>query len=293
MPARSPSQTRGSDRSRLDLSRSVPPCEADVASQTFSLPIDRRSEPSKVIGHDGQVPDHAEFPSVTDTLGPTDRTTLRRKKERGSFDRDMVYAILDEGLVCHVGFSVEASTFVIPMVFARIGDDLYLHGATGNRMLRALADGVEVCVTVTLLDALVLARSAFHHSMNYRSVMVFGTATLVNDDDEKYKATMALLDHIAPGRSVDTRPPSPDELRATLMVRVPIAEASAKVRTGGPIEEPGDMDAPTWAGLIPLSIVSGPPVADGALAPEVEMPSYVRSYPARGAPQGGTKEPGR
>ena len=170
MPARSPSQTRGSDRSRLDLSRSVPPCEADVASQTFSLPIDRRSEPSKVIGHDGQVPDHAEFPSVTDTLGPTDRTTLRRKKERGSFDRDMVYAILDEGLVCHVGFSVDASTFVIPMVFARIGDDLYLHGATGNRMLRALADGVEVCVTVTLLDALVLARSAFHHSMNYRSV---------------------------------------------------------------------------------------------------------------------------
>ena len=197
-----------------------------------------------VVGHDGQVPDPFDSRRVTDTLVRTDRTTLRRKKERGSFDRDVVNAILDEGLVCHVGFSVEGSTFVLPMVFARIEDDLYLHGATGNHMLRALADGVGVCVTVTLLDALVLARSAFHHSMNYRSVMVLGTATRVEDDDEKRQATTALLEHIAPGRSADTRPPSTDELRATLMVRVPIVEGSAKVRTGGPIDEPGDLDAP-------------------------------------------------
>ena len=235
----------------------------------------------------------AESRSLTDTLRRTDRTTLRRKKERGSFDRDVVNAILDEGLVCHVGFNVEGSTFVLPMVFARIDDVLYLHGATGNHMLRALADGVSVCVTVTLLDALVLARSAFHHSMNYRSVMVFGTATRVDDDDEKHRATMALLEHIAPGRSGDTRPPSSDELRATLMVRVPIVEGSAKVRTEGPIDEPADMDAPIWAGLIPLSIVAGPAVADGALLPGVETPSYVQTYPARGVPHDGSTEPAR
>ena len=182
---------------------------------------------------------------------------------------------------------------MLPMVFVRIGDDLYLHGAPGNRMLRALADGVAVCVTVTLLDALVLARSAFHHSMNYRSVMIFGTATQVDDDDEKLRATMALLEHIAPGRSADTRPPTTDELRATRMVRVPIVEGSAKVRTGGPIDEPGDMDAPIWAGQIPLSIVPGPAVADDSLHPGTEMPAYVRSYPNRGASSGGTTEPGR
>jgi hypothetical protein len=236
-----------------------------------------------VIGHDGKVPDPAEYRHDTATLVSTERTTLRRKKERGSFDRGVVNEILDEGLLCHVGFSVDGSPFVLPMVFARIEDTLYLHGATANRMLRTLADGAEVCVTVTLVDAVVLARSAFHHSMNYRSVMVFGTATRVIDDDEKLQAMMALLDHITPGRSVDTRPPSADELRATLMVRLPIIEGSAKVRTGGPIDETSDMDAPFWAGQIPLSIVPGAAVADGALPPEVEVPSYVRFYPVRGA----------
>jgi hypothetical protein len=159
-----------------------------------------------------------------DTLIRTDRTTLRRKKERGSYDKQVVNAVLDEGLLCHVGFSVEGSPFVIPMAYARIDDTLYLHGATGNRMLRFLADGAEVCVTVTLLDALVLARSAFHHSMNYRSVMLFGTTTRVLDDDEKQRATTALLDHVAPGRSADARRPSVEELRAALMIRVPIEE---------------------------------------------------------------------
>ncbi|HEY5025024.1 MAG TPA: pyridoxamine 5'-phosphate oxidase family protein [Acidimicrobiales bacterium] len=219
-----------------------------------------------------------------DALVPTDRTTLRRKKERGAYDRTVVDAILDEGLVCHVGFSVEGSTFVIPMAYARIGSTLYLHGATGNRMLRFLGEGAEVCITVTLLDALVLARSAFHHSMNYRSVMLFGTSSRVEGDDEKQQATMALLDHIATGRSADARPPSPEELRAALMIRVPIVEGSAKIRTGGPIDEPEDLDALIWAGHIPLSVGTGVAVADRGLPPGVEEPSYVRAYPARGAP---------
>jgi hypothetical protein len=245
-----------------------------------------------VVGHDGHVPDPAEYHDDTATLVPTPRTTLRRKKERGSFDRRVVNEVLDEGLLCHVGFSVDGSPVVLPMVFARIDDTLYLHGTTGNRMLRTLVDGAEVCVTVTLVDAVVLARSAFHHSMNYRSVMVFGTATRVIDDDEKHRASMALLDHITPGRSADTRPPSPDELRATLMVRVPIIEGSAKVRTGGPVDETSDMDAPFWAGQIPLSIVPGAAVADGALPHKVEVPSYVRFYPVRGAGRTGQSTSG-
>jgi hypothetical protein len=224
------------------------------------------------------------------TLGPNDaslastgRTMLRRKKERGSHERDLVNAILDEGLLCHVGFTAEGSTFVMPMAYARVGETLYLHGATGNRMLRLLAEGVDVCVTVTLLDALVLARSAFHHSMNYRSVMLFGTTSPVGDDDEKRMASNALLEHMVPGRSADARPPSTDELRSVLIVRVPIAEGSAKVRSGGPIDEPEDLAAPIWAGHLPLSTVAGAPVADGDLPNGVEEPSYVRTYPARGA----------
>jgi nitroimidazol reductase NimA-like FMN-containing flavoprotein (pyridoxamine 5'-phosphate oxidase superfamily) len=211
---------------------------------------------------------------------------LRRKKERGTYDKAVVDAILDEGLLCHVGFWADGSTFVMPMAYARIGETLYLHGATGNRMLRSLADDAEVCVTVTLLDALVLARSAFHHSMNYRSVMLFGVATRVDDDDEKRRATIALLDHVAPGRSADVRPPSLEELRAVLMIRVPISEGSAKVRTGGPIDEADDMGEPIWAGHIPVSIVTGAAVPDEGIPPGVREPSYVRAYPARGAGPG-------
>jgi hypothetical protein len=159
-------------------------------------------------------------------------------------------------------------------------------------MLRHLADEAEVCVTVTLLDALVLARSAFHHSMNYRSVMIFGTATRVVDDDEKRRATIALLDHVAPGRSGDTRLPSLEELRATLMVRMEITEGSAKVRTGGPIDEPGDLASPVWAGLIPLSTVADPGIPDGDLPRETVEPTYVRSYPTRGAARRGATPTG-
>jgi nitroimidazol reductase NimA-like FMN-containing flavoprotein (pyridoxamine 5'-phosphate oxidase superfamily) len=251
--------------------------------------------------HHGRVPLPPDRPDAVPTLTRTDRSTLRRKKERGTYDATVIHSILDEGLLCHVGFSVDGSTFVMPMAYARIGDTLYLHGATGNRMLRHLAQGADVCVTVTLLDALVLARSAFHHSMNYRSVMLFGTARRVEDDDEKRLATVALLDHIVPGRSADARAPSIDELRAALMVRVPINEGSAKIRIGGPIDEPEDMDAPIWAGQIPMSIVARQAVADGVLPAGVDEPSYVRHYPSRGAttgaatsarPRGGVADPG-
>jgi uncharacterized protein len=219
-------------------------------------------------------------------LASTARTTLRRKKERGRHEREVAYAILDEGLLCHVGFTVDGSTFVMPMAYTRIEDALYLHGAAGNDMLRRLAEGAEACVTVTLLDALVLARSAFHHSMNYRSVMLFGTATRVVDDDEKRRASIALLEHMVPGRGSDARPPSPEELRAVLMVRVPIAEGSAKVRTGGPVDEPEDLSEPVWAGQIPLSTVAGAAVPDDALSAAVEEPPYVRTYPVRGTDAG-------
>ena len=232
------------------------------------------------IGHHGQVPEPDRHDDVA-TLALTGRSTLHRKKERGSHQRDLVNAILDEGLLCHVGLAAEGSTFVMPMAYARVEDTLYLHGATGNRLLRKMAEGVEVCVTVTLLDALVLARSAFHHSMNYRSVMLFGTCTRVDDDDEKRKASNALLEHMAPGRSADARPPSIDELRAVLIVRVPIAEGSAKVRSGGPIDEPEDLAAPIWAGIIPFSTIASAAVADGEGLPDIEEPSYVRRYPAR------------
>lgn len=252
-----------------------------VGSEPDVAPVST-SDAARAMGHHGAVSEPAE--RASDSLIPTDRTTLRRKKERGAYDRIVVDAILDEGLVCHVGFSVEDSTFVIPMAYARIDSTLYLHGATGNRMLRFLAEGAEVCITVTLLDALVLARSAFHHSMNYRSVMLFGTASRVEGDDEKQQAMMALLDHVAAGRSADARPPSPEELRAVLMIRVPIAEGSAKIRTGGPLDEPEDLGELIWAGHIPLSIGTGIAVADPGLPPGVEEPSYVRAYPARGAP---------
>ena len=199
------------------------------------------------------MPATAPEPAAT-ALVPTDRATLRRKKDRGSYDLGVVNAILDEGLVCHVGFHVDRFRLLRHAHGAvpRVGDTIYLHGATGNRMLRHLATGTEVCVTVTLLDALVLARSAFHHSMNYRSVMLFGTAVPVRDDDEKLRASIALLEHIVPGRSAHARAPSPDELRAALIVRVPISEGSAKIRTGGPIDEPEDLGAAIWAGHIPL-----------------------------------------
>jgi uncharacterized protein len=195
-------------------------------------------------------------------LRKTERSRVRRKADRGAYDAKTVHAILDEALICHVGFSVDARTWVLPTAFARVDNAMYLHGASGNFALRALAGGAEACITVTLLDGLVLARSAFHHSMNYRSVVLFGQAKAVVDPTEKRDAVLAILEHIVPGRSQSTRLPSPGELRSTLVVRFRIDEGSAKVRTGGPIDEPEDIELPYWAGVIPLTLARGEPQPD-------------------------------
>ena len=205
----------------------------------------------------------------------TERTTLRRKKERGRTDRALLEAILDEALIAHVGFTADHGPVVLPMTYARIGEDLYLHGAVGNAMLRTSAGGVDVCVTVTLLDGLVLARSAFHHSMNYRCAVLFGKAERVTDPAELQAMSAALLDHLAPGRSADARPPTDTELRETLVIRLPITEASVKVRTGPPIDDEADLALPVWAGVVPLRLQPAAPEADGAGVPDVALPTYL------------------
>lgn len=185
-------------------------------------------------------------------IAATERTKVRRQPKRANYDRALVHAILDEALTCHVGFAIEGRPWVVPTIHARIEDRLYLHGAGTNHMLRSLAGGIEACVTITLIDGLVLARSAFHHSMNYRSVMVFGRATLVEDGPEKLAAFDALVEHVVPGRTADARPPSDDEIRTTSVLVLPIDEASAKVRTGPPIDDDADYALAVWAGEIPL-----------------------------------------
>lgn len=196
------------------------------------------------------------------TLRETDRTRLRRRANRGTFDRTTANAILDEALLAAVGFSTDAGPVVLPMAFARIDDRLYLHGAVGNAMLRNLAGDGGVCVNVTLLDGLVLARSAFHHSMNYRSVVLFGQPAEVTDEAEKRTAFDALVEKMSPGRSTEARPSTDAELRATLVIALDIDEGSVKVRTGGPIDDPEDMDLDVWAGHIPVRLVRETPVAD-------------------------------
>lgn len=200
-------------------------------------------------------------------LRETERSRVRRKTDRARYEWDTVVAVLDEALICHVGFAVGGRPWVVPFAFARVDEDLYLHGAVGNFALRTLAAGAEACITVTLLDGLVLARSAFHHSMNYRSVMLFGHAEAVTDDHDKRRAVLAIVDHVETGRSLVTRPPTSEELRATLVVRLPIDEGSAKVRTGGPVDEPGDYSLPHWAGVIPLTVARGEPQRDGSSHP--------------------------
>jgi nitroimidazol reductase NimA-like FMN-containing flavoprotein (pyridoxamine 5'-phosphate oxidase superfamily) len=211
-------------------------------------------------------------------LTPTARTTLRRKKDRGRFDRATIDAILDEGMVCHLAVAVDGQPWVIPTAYVRVGQHLYVHGATGNHALRALATGAPACVTVTLVDGLVLARSTFHHSINYRSVVLFGTGQLVDDPDDKARVLDALVEHLVPGRTADARAATPEELRATLVVRLPIVEASAKVRTGGPIDDDDDLDLPVWAGVIPLGLHVGAPENAPELPSDAEAPEYARSY---------------
>ncbi len=208
----------------------------------------------------------------------TQRATVRRLPERGKYDRALVHAILDEGLICHLGFVADGAPFVIPTLHGRCDDTLYVHGSPASRALRSLAAGAEACVTVTLVDGLVLARSAFHHSINYRSVMLFGPGRLVTDPGEKMKALEAITEHVVRGRWAEAREPNAKELKATTVLAFTIDEASAKVRTGPPKDDAEDMDWPVWAGVLPLNVVPGEPVSDPALARERQVPRYVREY---------------
>jgi nitroimidazol reductase NimA-like FMN-containing flavoprotein (pyridoxamine 5'-phosphate oxidase superfamily) len=209
---------------------------------------------------------------------PTPRTTLNRLPQRGTYDRAEVYAILDEGLLCHVGFAVDGQPFVIPTTYARIDDRLYIHGAVASRMLSTLRLGSPACLEVTLLDGLVLARSAFHHSMNFRSVVVLGVAQEVIDPAEKRRALEAIVEHVAPGRMAGTRPPSPQEVAGTRVLWMPIEEASAKVRTGPPLDSEEDHALPHWAGVLPLRMMPGTPVPDPRLAAGIAVPPAVARY---------------
>ena len=209
---------------------------------------------------------------------PTQRTRVIREPDRGVYDRETVYRILDEGFLCHVGFSVDGQPFVIPTSYGRKHSDLYIHGSVASRMLRQMKQSVPVCVTVTLLDGLVLARSVFNHSMNYRSVVILGKATLVDDPQEKLAALRILSEHIIPGRWDDARQPNERELKATSVLRVPIEEFSAKVRTGPPIDDEEDYSFPTWAGVIPLHTTTGTPINDPRLDPAHQIPRYVQGY---------------
>jgi uncharacterized protein len=212
---------------------------------------------------------------------PTPRTRVIREPHRGVYDRETVYQILDEGFLCHVGFAVEGQPFVIPTSYGRKDATLYIHGSAASRMLRQMRDGIAVCFTVTLLDGLVLARSVFNHSMNYRSVVILGKAQLVDDPAEKLEALRLLSEHILPGRWEDARQPNERELKQTSVLRVPIEEFSAKVRSGPAIDDEEDYSFPTWAGVVPLEMKAGAPIDDDRLLPGHEAPKYARAYSRR------------
>ncbi|MGC8517559.1 MAG: pyridoxamine 5'-phosphate oxidase family protein [Steroidobacteraceae bacterium] len=212
------------------------------------------------------------------TLTVTPRTRLLRRPDRGSFDRPTVHAILDEALICHIGFEVDGQPYVLPTVHVRIDEHLYVHGSVGSRMLRTLRQGAPVCVTVTLLDGLVLARSAFHHSMNYRSVVLLGHAREVTELQEKRQAFDALVEHVARGRSREVRPADDLETRATALLRLPIDEASAKIRTGPPIDDERDYALRCWAGVVPLALTAAQPIADPALPSDIALPPSLQTY---------------
>lgn len=220
--------------------------------------------------------------SAPTAYAPTDRTVPTRARERASYDTELVHAILDEAYVCHLGFVRDGAPVVLPTLFGRVGEVLYLHGSTGSRPLRMAGDasedgtaGLPVCVTVTHVDGLVLAKSAFRHSVNYRSVVVHGIARQVTDPDEKRAALNALVDHVVPGRAADSRQANPKELAATEVLRLDLAEVSAKVRTGGPSEEPEDLALPHWAGVVPVQTSYGPPVPSDDLPSGTPVPDYL------------------
>jgi nitroimidazol reductase NimA-like FMN-containing flavoprotein (pyridoxamine 5'-phosphate oxidase superfamily) len=217
-------------------------------------------------------------------VAPSERTRVRRAPQRARYDRETVEAILDEGVFAHVGFAVEGRPFVIPMVYGRRGDVLYLHGSPASRLLRAGRDGVELCLTVTHLDGIVLARSAFHTSVNYRSVVLFARAVPVDDAAEKLEALRAVVDHAVPGRWSGVRGPDETEFRRTLVLKVPISEASAKVRTGPPVDDESDMTSDAWAGVIPVQLAYGEPLPDPQLRAGIEPTPDVAGYRGPGSP---------
>ncbi|MEU1124026.1 pyridoxamine 5'-phosphate oxidase family protein [Streptomyces sp. NPDC005899] len=212
------------------------------------------------------------------SYGPTDRTVPSRSRERATYDREVVHAILDEAYLCHLGFVRDGAPVVLPTLFARVGERLYVHGSTGSRPLRSAGQadpGLAVCLTVTHVDGLVLARSAFHHSMNYRSVVVHGIARTVTDPEERRIALDAIVDQVVPGRSQDSRPADAKELAATAVIRLDLDEVSAKMRTGGPNDDPDDLSLPYWAGVIPVTRAYAAPVPSDDLDPAVPVPDYL------------------
>jgi len=209
---------------------------------------------------------------------PTERTQVKRLPKRGNYDRETVYSILDTAFVCHVGFCVDGQPFVIPTNYGRSGDTLYLHGSAASRMLKTLSGGVPVCVTVTHVDGLVLARSAFHHSVNYRSVVILGKAQLVEEPAEKMEALRIFTEHVMKGRWDDVRIPTEQELKATTVLSLPLEEVSAKVRTGGPIDDDADYALPVWAGVLPLETVAKTPLPDALRKNDAVIPEYLKNY---------------
>ena len=224
-----------------------------------------------------QGPQRTKLECMSD-FTPTERTQVKRLPKRGKYERETVFAILDEGFVCHVGFSVDGQPYVIPTNYGRLGDTLYLHGSAASRMLRTLSEGVAMSVTVTHVDGLVLARSAFHHSVNYRSVVILGTARLVTEPAEKMEALRVFTEHVMKGRWDDVRPPTEQELKATTVLALPLEEVSAKVRTGGPIDDEEDYALPVWAGVLPLETSVKEPVPDPQRRGDQPIPPYLKNY---------------
>ena len=209
---------------------------------------------------------------------PSVRTRVVREPQRANYDREVINAILDEGFICHVGFVADGQPFVIPTSYGRIGDNLYFHGSAASRMLKQLSAAIPVCVTVTLIDGLVIARSIFNHSMNYRSVVVLGTAELIDDPGDKLAALQGLSERLIPGRWEQSRQPNEQELKATSILRVPLTESSAKIRTGPPEDNVEDHALDIWAGLIPLNLVPGEPIPDPQLRAGIPMPENIKRY---------------
>ena len=257
------------------------------ASSGGPHPAASPAPPPAASGGPHQAASPAPYPAAPEVPRPagseaplsgTSRTTLRRHKERGRTSRSDLYAVLDAGLICHLGVVINGSPRVLPTTYARSGDTLYLHGSSANAGFMA-ADGTEVCVTVTHLDGLVLARSVFSHSVNYRSAIVLGTATLVRGDDERMAALRAIVEHLVPGQWAAARQPAAKEMAATAVLALPLAEASVKVREGGPADDPGDMALDVWAGVLPAAMTFGPPEPDPALRPEIGLPSHISRFP--------------